>query len=63
MVLIFFPHLHNWMNHSVLLKNLPCAYGFDLVFATLMISMLSMEIIRQGPDCVHLAHQEQHEAV
>ena len=42
---------HNWMNRGVLLKSLSCAYGFDLVFVSLVISVLSMEIIRQGPDC------------
>lgn len=51
------------MNHSVLFRSLSCAYGFDLVFASVMISVLSMEIIRQGPDCVHLAHQEQQGAM
>lgn len=51
------------MNRGVLLKSLSCAYVFDLVFVSLVISVLSMEIIRQGPDCVHLAHQDQHKAV
>lgn len=47
------------MDHSILLKT-RCAYGFDLVFVSFVISLLSMEIISQGPDCVHLAHQNQH---
>lgn len=34
--------------HSVLLESLSCAYGFDLVFVSLVISVLSMEIIRRG---------------
>lgn len=49
------------MNHSVLLRSLR-AHGFDLVFVSFVISVLSMEIIRQGPDWMHLAHQDQHEA-
>ena len=51
------------MNHSVLLKSFLCVYGFDLVFVSLVISELSMEIIRQDPACLYLAHQEQHETV
>lgn len=53
---------HNWMEQSVLAKSHFCAYGFDLVFVSLVISVLSMEIIRQGPDCMHSAHQGQREA-
>lgn len=50
------------MNHSVLLKRHFCAYGFDLVFVSLVISVRSVEMIRHGRDCMDLAQQGQHEA-
>lgn len=36
-----------------------CVYGFDLVFVSLVISALNMEIVSQGPACSLWAHQEE----
>lgn len=40
------------VGHGVLLKT-RCASGFDLVFVSFVISLLSMEIIRQSQGCVY----------
>lgn len=44
---------------AVLLKS-RCGSGFDLVFVSFVISLLCMEIIRLGLDCVLSADENQH---
>lgn len=58
MVSVFFnPYMGSlW---TVLLKT-RCGSGFDLVFVSFVISLLCMEIIRLGLDCVLSADENQH---
>ncbi len=44
---------------TVLLKT-RCGSGFDLVFVSFVISLLCMEIIRLGMDCVLSTDENQH---
>lgn len=44
---------------TVLLKT-RCGSGFDLVFVSFVISLLCMEIIRLGLDCVLSTDENQH---
>lgn len=57
MVSIFFPQPSE--PYCFIEELFVCVYGFDLVFVSLVISALNMEIISQGPACSLWAHQEE----